>query len=298
LLLLAGTGVTAGSGGRSREKAMKKYITGIIMTLGVFITLSVLLYPTVSDYINSRSQSRIVAHYYDDVANLDERKKQEMLDAAHEYNKKLLNRPDRFRFTDEETSEYRKMLDIGRGVMGILAIDKIGVVLPVYHGTDEGVLQIGIGHLQGSSLPVGGIGTHSVITGHRGLPSSKLLSDLDKMTEGDTFTLYVLDETLTYKVDHIQTVKPNEVKLLDIDQDMDYCTLITCTPYGVNSHRMLVRGHRIENAGAGRATAGADAKQLDKIILILIFMIPVLPALIIYLIVKCVKIHRKGTINR
>jgi len=296
MFLLVGAGVTPGSGGSSREKAMKKYITGIIMTLGVFITLSVLLYPTVSDYINARSQSRIVAHYYDDVANLDESRKQEILDAAHKYNSALLYKADRFKFTDEETAEYKKQLDVGRGVMGILTIDKIGIDLPVYHGTDEGVLQVGAGHLQGTSLPVGGIGTHSVITGHRGLPSSKLLSDLDKMTEGDTFTLYVLDETLTYMVDDIQTVEPNDVKTLYIDPDTDHCTLITCTPYGVNSHRLLVRGHRIENAG-GWETVSADVKQLDKIILILIFLIPVFPALIIYLIIRCVKI-RKGSINR
>jgi len=277
---------------------MKKYMFGIVMTLGVFITLSVLLYPTVSDYLNSRSQSRVVARYFDDVVHMDDEKPQRLLKAAREYNRKLLKNNYRFKFTEQETTEYRSLLNTGGDVMGVLVIDKINVKLPIYHGTDEGVLHAGVGHIQGSSLPVGGTGTHSFITGHRGLPSATLLSNLNKMAEGDIFILYVLGETLTYQVDQIQTVEPHEVETLAIDPDMDYCTLVTCTPYGVNSHRLLVRGQRVENADtADWNSIYAGAKRLDKLIIILIFTVPVLPVLIIYIMFKCVKIRKGGKIQ-
>ena len=272
---------------------MKKHIITILFLAGVLVTLCVLLYPAVADVVNSRSQSRVVTSYLDDVAVMDDGSRQAMLEAARAYNKELLRKENRFKFSPEEAAQYRRQLDAGRGVMGILIIDKIDVNLPVYHGTDEGVLQIGIGHLQGTSLPVGGTGTHAFITGHRGLPSSKLLSNLDKMAEGDTFALYILGETLTYQVDDIQTVKPEDVNALGIDIEMDYCTLVTCTPYGVNTHRLLVRGRRTENAAGTRGPAAPDAKRLDKPLIILLFMIPALPAFILYTIVRCVKIHRK-----
>jgi len=274
---------------------VKKYITGIIMTLGVVLTLSVLLYPTVSAYINSHNQSRVVTRYLDDVANMNGENIQAELNAAREYNKRLLAKQSRFVFTDEETAEYEKLLDTGRGVMGILAVDKMNVKLPVYHGTDRGVLQIGLGHLKGTSLPVGGTGTHAFITGHRGLPSSTLLTHLDKMEEGDLFVIYVLGETLTYQVDNIKTVEHDEKRAMDIDPDMDYVTLVTCTPYSVNTHRLLVRGHRVESAPVSvRKTAFADARRLDRPMVILMLTAPVLPFVAIYTIVKCIKIHREG----
>jgi sortase A len=278
---------------------MKKHIISILFLLGVLTSISVLLYPFAADYVNSRSQSRVVTNYVDDVATMDDGSRQAMLDVAHEYNQNLRGNANRFKYTEEETAAYRKLLDVGHGVMGILIIDKINVNLPIYHGTDETVLQVGIGHLQGTSLPVGGSGTHAFITGHRGLPSSKLLSNLDKLAQGDTFALYILGETLTYQVDNIQTVTPDEVKALDIDINMDYCTLVTCTPYGINTHRLLVRGSRVENvAGAGWETAYADAKRLDTILIILLFLVPVLPAFLLYAIVRCVKIHKRGEMQR
>jgi len=275
----------------------KNYMAGIIVTLVIIAILSMALYPTVSDYVNSRSQSRAVAGYIDDVAGMDDTHAQALLEAAREYNQFLRRKTDRFEFTQEETAEYKKLLDTGRGVMGILNIDKIGVKLPIYHGTDEGVLQAGLGHLQGSSLPVGGIGTHALITGHRGLPSSKLLSNLDKMAEGDVFILHVLGETLTYRVDQITVVEPDEVSALDIDPTRDYCTIVTCTPYGINSHRLLVRGHRIENA-RNTEFVYADARQLDKLLTILVFILPAIPILAIIIAIGCRKIHPQGRFAR
>ena len=276
----------------------KKYIIAVIVILFVVIDLSVLLYPTVSDYINSKNQSRALLRYIDDVAGMDGANTQKLLEAAREYNKELQSDPNRFDFTEEETKKYKDELNVGNGIMGVLEIDKINVRLPIYHGTDEGVLQVGLGHLPGSSLPVGGIGTHTVITGHRGLPSSKLLTDLNKMAEGDTFVIYAMGETLLYQVDQIRTVNPEELQNLNIDPEKDYCTLVTCTPYGINTHRLLVRGHRIENtaarsAGTGWETISAGAGLLDKINIILIFMVPVLPVLTIYFIIRSVKIRKQ-----
>jgi len=273
---------------------MKKYIITIAFLAGLLITLSVLLYPFVANYVNSRSQTRVVTQYIDDVAAIDDGRRQAILDEAHEYNMSLLRSTSRFRPTDKEKARYLKQLDTDRGVMGILAISKIDVSLPIYHGTDEGVLQVGLGHMQGTSLPVGGAGTHAFITGHRGLPSSKLLSNLDKLGEGDIFTLYILGETLTYRVDNIQTVEPHVVEALAIDPEMDHCTLVTCTPYGVNTHRLLVRGRRIETPlSAGWDALYADAKYLEKPLVILLFMAPVLPILMIAVIFICRKIRKR-----
>jgi sortase A len=273
----------------------KQTIIIIVFILGLIIGFSVLLYPTIGEYFNSISQSRAVAYYLDDVAAMDNGKMRAILEAAYEYNENLLHKQDRFTFTEADTTEYKKQLNSGRGVMGILSIDKVDIQLPIYHGTDQGVLQAGIGHMQGTSLPVGGIGTHAFITGHRGVPSSKLLTDLNKMEKGDTFMLYVMGDILTYKVDEIQTVEPHEVRALDIDPDMDYCTLVTCTPYGVNTHRLLVRGRRIENAAApGWEAVYAGAKWLDQTIVILIFLVPVILFLILYVMFDIRKIHKGG----
>ena len=275
---------------------MKKHMIGIAFAVGVLVTLSVLLYPVVANFVNSKNQSRVVSDYVERVEAIDDTQRLAMLEAARMYNKNLLYKANRFNFTRADTADYNRQLDAGRGVMGILAIDKIGVSLPIYHGTDEGVLQVGLGHLQGTSLPVGGTGTHAFVSGHRGLPSSKLLSNLDKVEVGDTFALYILGETLTYEVDNIKTVKPENVKSLDIDPAKDYCTLVTCTPYGVNTHRLLVRGHRIENPNA-RLDFGASAKQLDKFLILLLFLIPALPVYLVFAAVQCAKIHKKGKMN-
>ena len=276
----------------------KKIIVWILVSLFIIVDVAIALYPYVSDYVNSNSQSRVVAHYFDDVARIDETKTQEILEAAQTYNQTLLRKSDRFIFSEEETTEYNGLLNTGVGVMGVLSIDKINVQLPIYHGSDEGVLQVGLGHMQGTSLPVGGIGTHAFITGHRGLPSSTLLTDLNRIVEGDTFILYVMRETLTYQVDQIQTVLPDEVEALDIDPKMDYCTLVTCTPYGINTHRLLVRGHRIENAASTWEALGAGARRLDKIRTVALFLIPVGAALAVYVIMKSRKTRREEDINQ
>jgi sortase A len=276
---------------------MRKYILPVLV-LGLLIGVSVLLYPTISKYVNSRSQTRTVARYYDAVANMDDTELQSILQEAHDYNTNLLSQTSRFRFTQAGTAEYMRQLNTGQGVMGVLVIDKIDVQLSIYHGTDETVLQVGIGHMQGTSLPVGGVGTHAVITGHRGVPSSRLLSNLDEMALGDLFVLYVLGETLTYQVDDIKTVLPHDARPLDIDRDMDYCTLVTCTPYGVNSHRLLVRGRRVENdAGPDWRALHTEAKFADRLITMGVAAVSVSPLLFIIVFFKCRKIRKGGYIR-
>ncbi|MCH9276440.1 class C sortase [Bifidobacterium amazonense] len=216
----------------------------VVLVVGV----GLLAYPSVTDWWNRMHQSRAVATYIEQTEDLSQAKKTAMLTAAREYNEQLLSVSDRWRLTDEQKKEYESILDVsGTGIMGYVTIPKLKVRFPVYHGTDEGVLQIAIGHLEGSSLPVGGASTHAVVSGHTGLPSAKLLTGLDTLVKGDTFAFHVLDETYTYQVDQISVVLPNELDKLNIEDGKDYATVVTCTPYGVNTHRLLVRGHRIPN---------------------------------------------------
>jgi len=228
---------------------MKKRIILIIVIILIFLVgLSVMLYPLVSDYLNAQRQSRVVAQYFTDLEDLTQEDFNELFRVARDYNAALQHNNTRFVLTDADEEEYFSLLNpFGNGMMGILIIDKINVNLPIYHGTSEGVLQLGAGHFEGSSMPVGGAGTHTVISGHRGLPSSILLTDLDQMEIGDTFVLNILGEVLTYKIDQIIVVEPHEIEALAIDPEKDNATLVTCTPYGVNSHRMLVRGIRTAN---------------------------------------------------
>lgn len=226
---------------------MKKHLTNLFFVLILLTGLSLLLYPTFSEYWNSLHQSRAIASYAQTVAEMDTSQYDEMLAAAQAYNLTLADNPARFMMTDEERVVYDALLDVsGTGIMAHIEIPKIDCSLPIYHGTSEGVLQIAVGHIEGSSLPTGGLGTHCALSGHRGLPSAKLFTSLDQMEVGDVFMIHLLDETLTYEVDQILIVLPEDVSALAIDPMQDYCTLITCTPYGINSHRMLVRGHRIE----------------------------------------------------
>ena len=274
----------------------KRIIASIVIVL-IAVDLYALLYPRISEHVNSQSQSRAVVQYFDDVAAIDDENIQALLAAAHDYNRGLFRKADRFTMTDSEIAEYGRQLDTGRGVLGTLTIDKIDVRLPIYHGTDEGVLQVGLGHLMGSSLPVGGAGTHAIVTGHRGLPSSTLLSDLDKMALGDTFVLYVMGETLTYQVDDILTVDPDERDALDIYPAEDYCTLVTCTPYGINTHRLLVRGIRVENPGNAVWEAPySEARLMDNAGAVPVFIAPLVPLLILYIILKCRKIYKGGLV--
>ena len=205
------------------------------------------MYPSVSNYWNSFTQSRAIAGYADKVAALNEDQYTALWEAANKYNQALLERFNTYLLEEEQRAEYEKLLNVsGTGVMGYIEIPDIDCTLPIYHGTEESVLQIAVGHLEWTGLPVGGKSTHCVLSGHSGLPSAELFTNLDKLEEGDLFMLHVLDEILMYEVDQIIIVEPHETDALKIVEGEDYCTLMTCTPYGVNSHRLLVRGHRVE----------------------------------------------------
>lgn len=267
---------------------MKKGAFSTIILILVFLAgLSLLLYPTVSDYWNSLHQSRAITEYAEQVAELDNDVYEQLWADAHSYNQALLDKADRYEMTDEEREEYESLLNVsGNGIIGYIEISKIGCSLPIYHGTDEAVLQIAVGHIEGSSLPVGGESTHTVLSGHRGLPSAKLFTDLDKLVEGDTFVLRILDETLTYEVDQILIVEPYEMNALEIEEGKDYCTLVTCTPYGINTHRLLVRGHRIDNLEEAKTIrVTADAMQIEPVIVAPLVAVPMLLLLLIGLLV-------------
>lgn len=266
----------------------KKDFSTIILILVFLVGLSLLLYPTVSDYWNSLHQSRAIAEYAEQVADLDNDIYEQLWNDARSYNQALRNKANRFAVSEKEREEYESLLDVsGNGIIGYIEIPLIGCSLPIYHGTDEAVLQIAVGHIEGTSLPVGGESTHSVLSGHRGLPSAKLFTDLDKLTNGDTFILRILDETLTYEVDQILIVEPDEMDALDIEPGKDYCTLVTCTPYGINTHRLLVRGHRVENqAEAESIRVTADAMQIEPVIVAPLVAVPMLLILLIILLVS------------
>lgn len=264
---------------------MKKHLSTIILIFVFLIGLSLLLYPSLSNYWNSFHASRAIATYAEQAANLEEDTCSELLAAAESYNDALPSRENTFSLSDAENETYQSLLNIGgTGIMGYIEIDSLDVSLPIYHGTDEAVLQIAVGHLDWSSLPVGGESTHCVLSGHRGLPSAKLFTNLDKLTEGDTFVLRVLDEVLTYEVDQILIVEPQEVGALQIVEGQDYCTLVTCTPYGINTHRLLVRGHRIENIKEAKVVhVTANAIQIEPLLVAPIVAIPMLLVLLVVL---------------
>lgn len=231
---------------KSKSKSKKGRGSGFLIVLLMAAGIVLIAYPMSSDWWNQLHQSRAIAAYRQTVSGTDTAEVDAMWEKAVKFNEELLSFPDRYHMTDDETAEYEDTLDVsGTGIMGYVEIDSVGIYLPIYHGTSEGVLQIAVGHLQGSSFPVGGASTHSVLTGHTGLPSGKLFTDIDQLKEGDTFKLIVLNRTLTYEVDQIHVVLPDEVEDLAIEEGKDYCTLVTCTPYGINTHRLLVRGHRI-----------------------------------------------------
>ena len=218
----------------------------LILTVGFLIGVCVLLYPAISDFWNSKTQSRAIVDYESVLENLTPEDYTAIWAEADDYNRRIFEQPDAF-VTYEQVEGYFDALDVlDSGMIGYLKIDRIGVELPVYHGTSTEVLNVGVGHLQGSSLPVGGENTHSVMSAHRGLPSAKLFTDLDRLEKGDTFQVTVLDRVLTYRVDQIKIVEPSQFEDLLIVEGQDYCTLFTCTPYGINTHRLLVRGIRIE----------------------------------------------------
>lgn len=256
-------------GGKSVDmiEKIKSNFTTILLGFILFVGLALLLYPTVSDYWNNLGQAKAVARYIDSMNEMTEAEHDTMMSDAHAYNDTLPKNviPD-LNLMESETQSYNQLLDVsGTGVMAYVEIPKLNTTMPIYHGADAEILQVAIGHIPGTSLPVGGQGTHAVISGHRGLPSAKLFTDIDKLVEGDTFLIQVMDETLTYEVDQILTVLPDDVSALEIDPDEDYVTLVTCTPYGVNTHRLLVRGHRIENE-AKTARVTSEASQIEPLL--------------------------------
>ena len=268
-----------------KKSWFKRNLTTLLLLLMGAVGLGLILYPSFADWWNSFHQSRAVASYMEAVANMDKSMYEEMLRDADAYNAKLSKTGIQWMLTEEQKKEYEKVLNINdTGIMGYIDIPKINVELPIYHGTDEAVLQIAVGHLEGTSLPVGGKGSHCVVSGHRGLPSARLFTDIDKLVEGDTFTLTVLNRTVTYEVDQIRIVEPTDLSDLQLDKRMDLCTLVTCTPYGINTHRLLVRGHRVANA-QGEAAVIADAMQIESVYIAPFIAAPILVLLIIWMLI-------------
>ena len=279
---------------------MKKHLTTVALVLILILGVGILLYPTVSDYWNSFHQSRAIASFIEQIEQVDPVDYQAEWDRAMAYNEALKTNPNRFLLSEEEYEEYRSVLNMtGSGIMGYIEIPKINCTLPIYHGTDEAVLQIAIGHIEGTSLPTGGEGNHSVLSGHRGLPSAKLFSDLDQLELGDLFVMRVLDEILTYEVDQILIVLPEELDALAFDDEKDLCTLVTCTPYGINTHRLLVRGHRTENEELENLIkVVADANQLDPRLMAPVFAAPMLLLLFIIMMLSTGHKGKRSAVRR
>ena len=259
----------------SRKKENAALLLALV--LGFFF----LAYPSAADYWNNFQQAKAVRSYAAQVADMSGEEYARMIHAAEEYNKRLSRKGIVWKTTEEEEKEYLSLLNIGNsGIMGYIDIPKINITLPIYHGIEDSILQVAIGHLEGTSLPVGGKGSHCVVSGHRGLPSARLFTDIDKLVEGDTWTMTVLGRTVTYETDQIRVVEPTDLSNLQIEKGKDYCTLVTCTPYGVNTHRLLVRGHRVANA-QGEADVVADALLIESSYIIPFISVPVLLVLFI-----------------
>lgn len=272
---------------------MKKHLSTILLLLVFILGLAILLYPSISDYWNSMVQSKAIIDYESAIANMTQEDYSAYFEAADAYNAAVaeLDFPLMYYDTLDEREDLEKYEDIlnvdGNGIFGYINIDKIGVQLPIYHGTEASVLNVAVGHLQGSSVPSGGESTHIVLSAHRGLPSAKLFTDLDELEVGDAFTITVLDRVLTYQVHDIEIVLPNEVDSLYVQEGEDLCTLVTCTPYGINTHRLLVHAHRVETVEEkAEIFVPADAYLVDTLIVTPIVAIPMLLALLVYLLIK------------
>ncbi len=272
---------------------MKNKIISFFIAIFLLAGLALLIYPTLSDYINNVGRAKDISGYAEAVAHIEKNEYEEILRKANKYNAEKAKKPSHWLLSEKEIEEYNGLLNVsGTGVMACIEIPKIGCSLPVYHGTEASVLQIAIGHIEGSSLPIGGKSTHAVLSGHRGLPSAKLFTGLDKLEEGDTFTIRTLDEVLTYEVDKISIILPSETEQLAIVPGEDLCTLMTCTPYGVNSHRLLVRGHRTtELSETEEIRITADALQIDPRIVAPIAATPIL--IIIFIVLVSGELKRK-----
>ena len=268
---------------KAKKKKKSGRLSTIILVLILLTGLGIMLYPTISDYWNSFHQTRAIAQYDEVVAQLDDTDYESLFAAAEAYNEHLRQLSLPYAQYDQLEDEYYSVLDVARnGIIGYVDIPKIDVELPIYHGTSEQVLNMAVGHLEGSSLPIGGESRHAVLSAHRGLPSAKLFTDLDKMEVGDTFTITVLNQVLTYEVDQILIVEPAQLESLNIVDGEDYCTLLTCTPYGINTHRLLVRGHRIENE-QGSIVIQREAIKIPAYIAAPAIAIPILFILLLVL---------------
>lgn len=267
---------------------MKKRKTTRIMVLFFFIGLLILFYPTLSNYYNEKNQSKSIYTYESIIDKYDEEKYQILKEEAMSYNKKLSSLKEPL-LTYKSLKNYKKILNVNNeGMMGYLTIDKIKVELPIYHGTSSSVLNSAVGHLEGTSLPVGGKGTHSVLSAHRGLPSAKLFSELDRLEIGDTFKITILNEVHIYEVDKIEIVKPSNSSSLKIDKNNDYVTLLTCTPYGINTHRLLVRGKRVLKE-TKKVYITTEGFKINKLLVIPIIAVPIILLLLLLTLIKPVK---------
>lgn len=263
-----------------KKPAKKKRvsISTILLVLVLLIGLSLLLYPSFSNAWNQRHQSQVIVTYNQDIEKLQKEEYSRIWQSALDFNKTLLSRVNDYVLTEQQKERYQSELNMsGVGIMGYIEIPKIDVYLPIYHGTDEAVLQVGVGHLEWTSLPTGGESTHCVLSGHRGLPSATLFTNLDDLVVGDTFVLTVMNEMLTYEVDQIMVVEPTDTESLLIQEGKDLCTLVTCTPYGINTQRLLVRGHRVENAEtASKVKVVSDALEVEPLIVACVIVGPIL----------------------
>ena len=270
---------------------MKKHLSTLLLVAVFLLGVCILLYPTASDYWNSLHQTRAIGAYEDALAGMTRRDYDAAFQQAEDYNRALaaLDAPmSEYQSLSDAGMDYEEILNInGVGIMGYIDIDAIGVELPIYHGTSPDVLNVAVGHLEGSSLPIGGEGSHCELSAHRGLPSARLFTDLDQLQEGDTFTITVLDRLLTYEIDQILIVEPEQVDALAITPGEDYCTLVTCTPYGINTHRLLVRGRRVENAREkAHVYVPADMVQIDPLVVTPAVAAPMLAILLVFLLVR------------
>ena len=273
---------------------MKSRKATIILLISFFIGLSVLLYPSISSYWNSKTQSEAIVDYEAMLSQYKPEDYTALFDEANSYNEKLRELADPFA-EHSQLTDYHNILNIsGTGMMGYITIPKIGQELPVFHGTSEGVLSVAVGHFEGSSLPVGGESTHAVVSAHRGLPTAVLFTHLDRMEIGDTFTFTILDRTLTYEVDQIRIVEPNDSSLLEVIEGKDYCTLLTCTPYGINTQRLLVRGHQVDETQTRNIYISNEAYRIEPLIVMPIVALPIICVLLIYVMFAPVKKENLG----
>ena len=273
---------------------MKSRKTTIILLISFFIGLSVLLYPSLSSYWNSKTQSQAIVDYESMLANFKPEDYTAIFAEADAYNQELRELDDPMQ-NYPQLSQYSNILNIsGTGMMGYITIPKISQELPVYHGTSDGVLSVAVGHLEGTSLPVGGKSTHSVVSAHRGLPTAVLFTHLDRMEIGDTFHFTILDRTITYEVDQIRIVEPDDTGLIQIVEGEDYCTLLTCTPYGINTQRLLVRGHQVDASQTRNIYVSNEAYRIEPLIVMPIVALPIIFALLIYVMFAPVKKETLG----